>query len=427
MQHNLATTWFLNHDITKLVVDNPLSLNGLLFAVFTALTINTFRKTLDDKPLSILQTNQMKGLSMIIIIIHHLSIHSITNPSDLLIFRNTGFIGVTLFLILSGFGLCLSMQKKGIENFFKRRLSKIYLPFLFAMLLEVVLRKLVLYNANNIFTELSNLVFNVTSVDRNMWFIIFILFWYGITYLIFRLNLSTKLKIFFLCFVSIAILLIPQIPEFWKINAFSFPLGCWIGLNYQDISPKIQKVVSQRLGILWAMIIGFFILSIVHLFLAYISYEYGAIATDLLFIIIAIILLLFLAKKKVGVNSYIETICGLLTTAIVGLNYLNISSDYNIAGHILRNMSGIFSAGAIFLLVSLMVKFNTYSVFLNWIGDIAFELYLLHGMFMYSFDFILFRGNISITFFIYFIVICLASIIFKKLNSVFYSSILNKL
>ncbi|BAY30933.1 hypothetical protein NIES2107_27810 [Nostoc carneum NIES-2107] len=427
MQHNLATTWFLNHDITKLVVDNPISLNGLLFAVFTALTINTFRKTLNDKPLSILQTNQMKGLSMIVIIIHHLSIHSISNPADLLVFRNTGFIGVTLFLILSGFGLCLSLQKKGLKNFFNRRLVRVYIPFLFAMLLEVGLRKLVLHNPNSILTEFSNLVFNVTTIDRNMWFIIFILFWYGITYLIFRLKLSTQLKILFLGFVSLAILLVPQIPEFWKINTFSFPLGCWLGLNYQVVASKIEKFVSQPLIVGVAMIIGLFILSIIDLILAYISYQHGALATVCLFIILALMLLLYLAKRQVSANIYIESICGILTIIIVGLNYLNLADDYNLAGHISRNLSGIFSAFAILLLVSLMLKFNTYSMFLNWIGDIAFELYLLHGMFMYSFDFILFRGNIAITFFIYFTAICLTSLLFKKLNALFYSSILNKL
>jgi peptidoglycan/LPS O-acetylase OafA/YrhL len=100
-------------------------------------------------------------------------------------------------------------------------------------------------------------------------------------------------------------------------------------------------------------------------------------------------------------------------------------SSYNaIAKNIIINTSAILAAFAIFLLISLMLRFNLYSLFLNWIGEISFELYLLHGMLMYTFDFILFRGDISITFFIYFIFICLSSILLNKINSGVYDLVL---
>lgn len=70
----------------------------------------------------------------------------------------------------------------------------------------------------------------------------------------------------------------------------------------------------------------------------------------------------------------------------------------------------------VILLISLMTRFSVYSAFLSFIGGISFEIYLLHGMFMYSFDFILFRGSIYITFFVYFLAICLMSVLLQRVS-----------
>jgi membrane-bound acyltransferase YfiQ involved in biofilm formation len=426
MLYTFLTVWVLNHDVTKIPVEQPIIFNLSLFFVFTFLILISLRKTLDDKPLSILQTNQMKGLSMLIIIIHHLSVHALEKPSDLLIFRNTGFIGVTLFLIISGFGLSTSMQTKGIKNFFNKRFTKVYIPFLFAMLLEVSLNYFLSTRNFNLYTTLFNIFLNVQKIDRNMWFIVFIFLWYGITYISFRLNLSNKLKIIFLFSVSLGMLLVPQIPEYWKINAFSFPFGCWLGLNYKFITPKLTNLINKKNKLFFGIIIGCFALSIITLGMAFVAYKYGQLASGLLFSITTIILYVCLRNKKATRETYIEYLYGLFTIAFVSLNYLNVSSDYDLAGNIFRNISGFSGAVFIASILSLMLKFNLYSAFLNWIGDISFELYLLHGMFMYSFDFILFRGNINVTFFIYLIAICLMSIFFQNINSIFYKSILTK-
>ena len=111
-------TLFLNHDCTKIKVPSPLLLNLSLFFVFAILTFITIRKTVGDKPLSVLQTNQMKGLAILSIIIGHLSFHTIEN-TDLSLFLNKfSPSGLALFLIISGLGISLSLKKKGIKGFF---------------------------------------------------------------------------------------------------------------------------------------------------------------------------------------------------------------------------------------------------------------------------------------------------------------------
>ncbi|WP_341526631.1 acyltransferase [Nostoc sp. UHCC 0302] len=421
----------MNHDVTKIPVDNPLVLNLSLIFGFTFLTLITLKKTVNDKPLSILQSNQMKGLAIIIIILFHLSIHTLAKPSDLPFFKSSGFKAVALFLILSGFGLTISMQKKGINNFFSKRFTKVYIPFLFAMLLEIFLNQSI-NNNPHILTELYNAFFNVSILNSHMWFIVFILLWYIVIYLLFYLNLSNKSKIFLLCLVSVCILVASEPSKdsalfLCKINAFSFPLGCLLGLNYENIKPKIDRLLKQNLLIIIGIIVSCFVLSKFFGNLASALGKQGIVANYILLGIIVIAVLLNLVNRQLLRKNIIEVMLALSVLVMIAINYFNLSSYYSIAVNILINTSAILAAFAIFLLISIMLRFQVYSLFINGIGDISFELYLLHGMFMYPFDFILFRGNINITFFIYFLFICLISMLFKKLTSTIYNLTLSKL
>lgn len=83
-------------------------------------------------------TNSLRGICMLFIIGHHLfqwtgSRYGVVYPSPVaVVFNNAGFLGSALFFLLSGYGTSLSLWKKKqtIKDSIKR-LSKIYLPFLF--------------------------------------------------------------------------------------------------------------------------------------------------------------------------------------------------------------------------------------------------------------------------------------------------------
>ncbi len=119
----MLSVLFLNHDYTKIQVDNPIFLNFCLFLGFGFLILASLRKTVSDKSLSVLQTSQMKGLAIIIIIINHLVLHTIESSQGLKIFADAGAIGVSIFLIFSGYGLSISLDKKGTRNFFSTKIA----------------------------------------------------------------------------------------------------------------------------------------------------------------------------------------------------------------------------------------------------------------------------------------------------------------
>lgn len=68
-------------------------------------------------------TKMCKGIAIIFIVCCHAFGHSFRY------FTPLGGIGVTIFLILSGYGLQLSYQKNGINKYWGKRFIGVYIPF----------------------------------------------------------------------------------------------------------------------------------------------------------------------------------------------------------------------------------------------------------------------------------------------------------
>lgn len=84
--------------------------------------------------------------------IQHLAGHLGTN-----IFTPFGGIGVTIFLVLSGFGLNESLKKNGINGFITKKFYRIWLPFfLFYAFLYLYKEKLDIISFIKISLVLSN-------------------------------------------------------------------------------------------------------------------------------------------------------------------------------------------------------------------------------------------------------------------------------
>lgn len=115
---NYLASFFLKYDEVKLSIDNPILLNFFIFLIFASLVIITLRKAENDYPFSFLPTEQIKGVAIIMIVIHHLYSFVLQSYPELDgISGMLGPSGVTTFLILSGFGLYLSIHKKGLNKF----------------------------------------------------------------------------------------------------------------------------------------------------------------------------------------------------------------------------------------------------------------------------------------------------------------------
>lgn len=212
-----------------------------------------------------------------------------------------------------------------------------------------------------------------------MWFIIFILLWYCILYLTFKLGVSTINKLFILSFISLIIISTPQLGGACKINAFSFPLGCLLGLN-ANLFKKNEFINSCRSEILCIIIGSLFLFSQGLYSLAdkslYNPY-FGAIVA-LILGIVSILILIYILKNSIHLENVLEPTCISFVTIIVTFNYLRAISTPEIVANTFFSIYAILSAITIILFISLIIKFCLYSHFLSFVGEISFELYLLH-------------------------------------------------
>ena len=78
--------------------------------------------------------NELMGIAIISIIVYHCVGH-INFPAFPL---NYGFIGVDIFMFLSGYGLCFAIKKWKIKDFYLRRLLRVYPLFLLLATMKFV-------------------------------------------------------------------------------------------------------------------------------------------------------------------------------------------------------------------------------------------------------------------------------------------------
>lgn len=83
-----------------------------------------------------------------------------------------------------------------------------------------------------------------------------------------KLNLYDQQKLFFLLGFSLAIITIPDMPYVAKGNAFSFPFGCWLGLNNSTVTDKIGKLLRCRLKIIFVFLTSLVLLAGLSFWLA---------------------------------------------------------------------------------------------------------------------------------------------------------------
>lgn len=417
---------FINHYQTKLQINN-IFFDIYFVLVFTLLVFTTFRKSLNKEPLSFVQTNQLRGLAITLIVLNHICYY--TEPSLFLygIWSEAGGIGVAIFLILSGYGLCKSLESKGIQKFFTNRISKILVPLVLALSFLQFLYIVLTSDGGNVLLALPRFLFSMYSLDRKTWFIIFILFWYCLLYLTYKFQLSSKQKILFLLGISSIIISLPEAHYLAKANAFSFPFGFWLGLNSSWIQAKINQILRQKIIIIIPCIIGSFFVSTFLIWYVGKFENNSSLFNILWFLLIGtgisifyFCYLYFFKRTKFHISS--EVICAALVITLIYLNYTsqvfdqNILGKYNIYWGFVRNIANILFSSTLILLVSLMNKYEVYSLFLNFLGNISFELFLIHNTFLVHFDFFLFRLPIVIGFISYFLMVCLLSVVFKQLN-----------
>lgn len=222
-----------------------------------------------NKEFTINDTNFSKGVAMCLMILHHL-FWNVTamgvNIYAMTISQEIGILGkvcVTIFLLLSGYGLDKSVKSDyKIGEFYKRHLSKIYFNYWFVVIISLIVgaiffidkaRALIGDNAfYNVILNLTGLQYltGYMGYNSSWWFITAII----VLYLLFPLIriLVKQYNYVFLIFSSI--LLFPELIPFdvlnvkWvAFNFFPFILGVYLAESkvFENIQLTDEKIIYK--------------------------------------------------------------------------------------------------------------------------------------------------------------------------------------
>ncbi len=193
-----------------------------------------------------------KGIAILLVLLGHLGF----------IYRGGAF-GANLFLVLSGYGIFRSFKKNGVKNYFGKKITKIYIPYLLVSLVVVpysffshlVTRRAVLYSFIGI--DFGYLC------DKTMWYISFIFVFYIVFYLLARLFSLIKKEhiidfLIIICLFLFSYLLYIKNFEylFWDSDSatylymYSFSFGVLLSkLGEFKINNVIRKIIYSILCI----------------------------------------------------------------------------------------------------------------------------------------------------------------------------------
>lgn len=170
-------------------------------------------------------TNFLRAIAIILVVMHHVS-----NFYHCNYFTPLGGIGVSMFLILSGYGLNESYKSKGLSRFWRNKIVRVVLPCWIVISIANII-KISDFSIDSYIKAL--LCINVN------WYVRYLFYWYLIFYVCTRFCVKFRLLIF----SGIGVLML-FLPEIEAEQSFSFLVGVIIS-NCQHSNNKVIDLLNK--------------------------------------------------------------------------------------------------------------------------------------------------------------------------------------
>ena len=234
-----------NYEVQKLTVHNPTILNVLILIIFGIGLLVSLKKS-EIEFLGREQTNQLKGLAILLVVTGHLWMH-VTSEKAIPIL---GDYGVSAFLMLSGYGLTRSSRKKTVRfaSFARRRLVRVILPYWIITTSIVILDWVILDRSHSACTLISsmlcvNVAEDARHLDYTRWYITILLANYVGFYVSYRYvrGRASLVAIWLVGFL----MLIARVTKLFPLGAahqlVAFPMGCALA----HYLPEIRRFIRE--------------------------------------------------------------------------------------------------------------------------------------------------------------------------------------
>lgn len=330
-----------NYESLKLDVQNPEYINLVILAFILCVCLASIRRTNAQRILSKDQTNQLKGLAILAVILGHLWVHAVGNAPKL----TYGGEAVAMFLILSGYGLTSSRGNRKIQHgaYIAARIKRVMIPYWIITVILVTLDYFLLgrlYNLQDIVMTMLGVNVNIQTryIDYVRWFISFILIWYA-CYLLAASFLSDKISVLSLYGIAAVLFIADYYVLHMGFYQFAaFPVGCTLGLYYDQIEKSFSRIPIRYL------VFAAFVLS-------------GTV------------------MQKIALSSVLY------------------SSVPTIVGKALDEAIGILFCLSVITAFGTLGCIGYRSTMLGYLGIISYELFLLHGAFLVKYNPVIVRNE----------------------------------
>ena len=355
--------FFTNYESLKLAVTDPRLINLYIWLLLFGVTLFTIQRR-ETVFLDVTQTDQLRGIAILLIVVGHLWVHVSNNRPAIILSGE----GVSLFLILSGFGLTRSQLKKPytVRVFIAKRFRRLFFTYWMATILIIALDYVLLqrtYALSDILLTFIgvNIVETTKHIDYVRWFITFLIFWYGIFLLATRQERNRR---FLLVLFGVSMLVFPldyYVTRFGWYQIFSFFVGCFFGVHYDALCKvalkrKIVVAVIGIFGVIWTLSFNLLLSDLLKEHIPYLGFLFAEEVKSILF------------STSVMTAGYFLGLCGKI------------------------------------------------SRFLVFTGSLSYEIFLIHGVFLIKYNFFFTDKYLPLTFAGYLFFVVLLSIMLSKIT-----------
>lgn len=182
-------------------------------------------------------TNYIKGLAIFLVILAHMA-----SKFGIRYFTPLGGTGVAMFLICSGYGLSESHKKKGLTNYWQKKIIYTWFPyFLIQSIVTIISTQF--FSANFDFTKYIKDILLINYQHPYGWYLQFAFLWYLIFYIVHKAPFFDEVnRIRVLSIISLVFIFVSN--QLWAEQAFSIFVGIYLSYKKDEVNIKDRYSVS---------------------------------------------------------------------------------------------------------------------------------------------------------------------------------------
>ncbi len=215
----------------------------------------------DRQFLSFDVSNCLKGIFAVMVLISHLHGRVGIFSSSILgtLFSAFGYLAVSGFFFLSGYGLTQQSRKENyVKDFPKRKILPFYLLVITAVLIYIVV-DLIFSRKISLLLVVRSFWWGGTVID-NGWYLQTQLLFYIFFFIAFRFTKKRSISVFTLLLAYVVVCYLLSYPSTWYEASFAFLLG----IVFSEKKAKIEELISKNKTVwgLIALLLVFFVIAL---------------------------------------------------------------------------------------------------------------------------------------------------------------------